>query len=165
MRLIRAAIILPVSALLVVPGAILWVSASGPASLALAEPTLARFWIAVLIAMPGILLATWTTRLFVGAGEGTPAPWDPPRKLVVSGPYRHSRNPMISGVLLMLGAESLYFGSWPLLGWMLVFFLANTVYLSKFEEPGLERRFGEDYRHYKSSVPRWIPRLRPWNAS
>ena len=65
----------------------------------------------------------------------------------------------------MLTAESLFFGSWPLFGWVAVFFLLNTVYFSRIEEPGLERRFGEDYRHYRANVPRWIPRWRPWNDS
>ena len=75
------------------------------------------------------------------------------------------RNPMISGVLLMLIAETLFSGSWPLLGWVVAFFLINTAYFFTIEEPGLERRFGEDYRHYRSNVPRWIPRWRPWNDS
>ena len=161
MRLLKAIVILPGSALVLVPGVILWASADG--SDALAEPTQVRFWIAVLLAVPGIALASWTIKLFAGLGEGTLAPWDPPRRLVVAGPYRHSRNPMITGVLLMLGAESLFFGSWYLLGWLALFFLINSVHLSGFEEPGLERRFGEDYRRYKASVPRWIPRWRPWD--
>ena len=165
MRLAKAIVILPGTGLFLIPGAILWISAGGPASWALAEPEEPRFWIAILFAAPGILLAGWTTRLFVDRGEGTPAPWHPPTNLVVVGPYRHVRNPMIAGVLLMLTAESLFFGSWPLFGWVAVFFLLNTAYFSRFEEPGLERRFGEDYRHYRSNVPRWIPRWRPWNDS
>ena len=84
---------------------------------------------------------------------------------MVAGPYRHVRNPMISGVLLMLIAETLFFGSWPLLGWVVAFFLINTAYFFRVEEPGLERRFGEDYRRYTANVPRWIPRLQPWNDS
>ena len=72
---------------------------------------------------------------------------------------------MITGVLLMLGAESMFFGSWFLAGWLLVFLLLYTIYLSKFEEPGLERRFGEEYQDYKADVPRWIPRWRPWDVS
>ena len=71
---------------------------------------------------------------------------------------------MITSVLLMLGAESLLAGSWLLSGWMLVFFLVNAVYFPLVEEPGLERRFGEDYRRYKANVPRWIPRWRAWDA-
>jgi protein-S-isoprenylcysteine O-methyltransferase Ste14 len=95
-------------------------------------------------------------------GDGTPAPWDPPQKLVIRGPYRHVRNPMITGVLLMLLAEALWFQSWPLALWMLIFFLGNFVYFPLVEEKGLEKRFGNDYREYKAHVPRWIPRLHPW---
>ena len=71
---------------------------------------------------------------------------------------------MISSVLLMLGAESLFFGSWHLAGWMLVFFLGNTIYFPLVEERALERRFGDDYRRYKANVPRWIPSWRAWDA-
>ena len=165
MQLAIGFITLPGTYLFFVPGAILWVTDGSPSSWPLAGPAEPWFWLAILFAAPGILLASWTTRLFVHRGKGTPAPWDPPRKLVVSGPYRHVRNPMITGVLLVLTAESLLLVSWPLFGWMVAFFILNTAYFLKFEEPGLERRFGQDYRLYKANVPRWIPRLRPWSAS
>lgn len=95
-------------------------------------------------------------------GNGTPAPWDPPKKLVVRGPYRHVRNPMISGVVLLLLAESLWLQSWPIALWMMIFVIVNMIYFPLFEEKGLEERFGNDYRRYKAHVPRWVPRLRPW---
>ena len=164
MQLTIGFITLPGTYLFFVPGAILWISAGSPVSWSLAGPAEPRFWLAILFAAPGIFLASWTTRLFVTAGEGTPAPWDPPKKLVVAGPYRHVRNPMITGVLLVLTAESLIFISWPLFGWMLAFYVLNTAYFIRFEEPGLQRRFGKDYLLYKANVPRWIPRLRPWSA-
>ncbi len=163
-QLIKAIIILPGTALVFVPGAILWLSAGSPAAMAPAGLAQPRFWIGLLLAVIGLAFAAWTVRLFLTAGEGTPAPWDPPKKLVVRGPYRHVRNPMITSVLLMLGAESLLFGSWHLAGWMLVFFLLNAIYFPLFEEPGLERRFGEDYQRYKANVPRWMPSWRPWDA-
>ena len=165
LQLIKAIIILPGTALVFVPGVILWLSAQSPAAIAsegLAQP---RLWIGILSAVTGLFFAVWTVRLFLTTGEGTPAPWDPPKRLVVRGPYRHVRNPMITSVLLMLGAESLLFGSWHLAGWMLVFFLINTIYFSLVEEPGLERRFDENYRRYKANVPRWIPNWRPWDAT
>jgi protein-S-isoprenylcysteine O-methyltransferase Ste14 len=107
-------------------------------------------------------LSSWSVALFLKTGEGTPAPWEPPKKLVIRGPYRYVRNPMITGVLLMLSAEAMLFHSWSIAIWMMIFFVGNTVYFSLNEEKGLERRFGDDYRVYKAHVPRWIPRLRPW---
>ena len=104
----------------------------------------------------------WTVRLFVRQGEGTPAPWDPPQKLVVAGPYRHVRNPMITSVLLMLGGEALVFQSSAIAAWLIVFFVVNGVYFPMSEEKGLEARFGDDYRRYKQNVPRWLPRPTPW---
>lgn len=160
--LFKAVIILPGTALVFVPALLLWLAAGSRVAMSPAGFTEGRFWIGLLLAATGFLLAAWTARLFLTEGEGTPAPWDPPRKLVVRGPYRHLRNPMITGALLMLGAESLLFGSWPLAGWMLVFFLGNTIYLTRVEEPELERRYGRDYRSYKAGVPRWIPRATPW---
>jgi protein-S-isoprenylcysteine O-methyltransferase Ste14 len=68
---------------------------------------------------------------------------------------------MISGVLFVLLGEALVFRSAPILAWCAFFFLGNTLYFVVSEEPGLERRFGEDYRRYKREVPRWLPRLRP----
>jgi protein-S-isoprenylcysteine O-methyltransferase Ste14 len=95
-------------------------------------------------------------------GKGTPAPWDPPKSLVIQGPYRYVRNPMITGVLFMLLAEAIFFKSLPIAVWMIVFFLGNAVYFPLVEERGLEQRFGDDYWKYKTHVPRWIPRLRAW---
>ena len=76
------------------------------------------------------------------------------------------RNPIITGVLLLLlAAEALAPRSRALAGWLPAFFLGNALYFPLVEEPGLERRFGEEYRRYKAHVPRWLPRLRPWRRS
>lgn len=163
--LIKGIVILPGTVLVFVPSLILWLSAGSPVASTPAVHVEVRWWVGLVLAVAGLMLAMWTARLFLTMGRGTPAPWTPPRKLVVAGPYRHVRNPMITGVLLMLAAESLLFGSWPIVGWMLVFFLVHGVYLAWAEEPGLERRFGEDYRRYKANVPRWIPRVSPWDPS
>lgn len=110
----------------------------------------------------GFMLWLWTVRLFARVGRGTLAPWDPTRSLVVEGPYRHLRNPMIAAVLAVLAGEAVLFGSSPLLIWFGAFFAVNHVFFWLYEEPGLERRFGEDYRAYKRNVPRWLPRRTPW---
>ena len=116
---------------------------------------------AVLIAL-GLVLIAQTVALFATVGEGTLAPWDPTARLVVRGPYRRVRNPMISGVLCVLLGEALVFGSLALLAWWAFVFAINAVYFPLVEEPGLQRRFGADYEAYRAAVPRWRPRLRPW---
>ena len=116
LELIKAIVILPGTALVYIPGAMLWLVAESGAAISLAGLARPRFWFALVLGASGLALAVWTVRLFRTVGEGTPAPWAPPKRLVVRGPYRHVRNPMITSVLLMLGAESLFFGSWHLAG-------------------------------------------------
>jgi protein-S-isoprenylcysteine O-methyltransferase Ste14 len=113
----------------------------------------------------GLWLFGYSLLHFATRGRGTLAPWDPPRELVVSGPYRYVRNPMISGVVFILFAESLLLLSTPHAWWAMTFLGANAVYIPLMEESQLEARFGESYREYKRHVGRLIPRLRPWDAS
>jgi protein-S-isoprenylcysteine O-methyltransferase Ste14 len=120
------------------------------------------FALGVLLVAVGLLLFVTTVALFARIGQGTLAPWDPTSKLVVRGPYRHVRNPMISGVLFVLLGEAALLGSPALLIWATAFLAVNAVYMPLVEEPGLKRRFGEDYETYAANVPRWLPRLRPW---
>ncbi len=163
-QLIKAIVILPGTVLVYVPAAILWFLADAPGGFSPASPAQSRFLFGIALALGGLATAVWTMRLFVTVGRGTPAPWAPPTRLVVRGPYRHVRNPMIMSVLVMLGAESLLLGSWYLAVWLLAFFLLNAVYFLRVEEPRLEQRFGESYVRYRANVPRWIPRWRPWDA-
>ena len=163
--LIRAIIVLPVNVLFVVPAVIVWASADSGLAIRLAAFDQWQFWLALAVGAKGAVLMGWTVALFTQFGNGTPAPWDPPRDLVIRGPYRYVRNPMISGVLQFLFAEALILQSWPLGAWTLIFFIANAIYFPLSEEKGLERRFGDAYRDYKANVPRWLPRLRPWHDS
>ena len=110
----------------------------------------------------GLLLFAASLRNFAVRGRGTLAPWDPPRALVVDGPYRYVRNPMIAGVLFIVFGEALVLLSWPHARWALIFLCLNAVYIPLLEEPILERRFGEAYREYSRHVRRFIPRVRPW---
>ena len=110
----------------------------------------------------GVLLVGWTIALFATFGGGTLAPWDATTRLVVRGPYRHVRNPMISGVLFIVLGEAVLLGSAPLIVWFAAVFGVNAIYIPLVEEPGLSRRFGADYDVYRAAVPRWVPRLRPW---
>ena len=110
----------------------------------------------------GAALVVWTVALFVRLGRGTLAPWDPTSALVVEGPYRYVRNPMISGVLFLLLGEAALLGSVPLLVWFVAVAGVNAIYMPLVEEPGLVRRYGVEYERYRAAVPRWLPRLRPW---
>lgn len=112
----------------------------------------------------GFALFAWCVSLFARVGRGTLAPWDPTQRLVVVGPYRHVRNPMISGVLAMIAGEALFLCSRAIAWWLATFWIINVVYFILLEEPGLVDRFGGDYRRYKAAVPRWIPRRTPWPA-
>jgi protein-S-isoprenylcysteine O-methyltransferase Ste14 len=111
----------------------------------------------------GLALIVETVALFATVGKGTLAPWDPTARLVVRGPYRRVRNPMISGVLCVLLGEALAFGSLAVLTWFALVFAINAVYFPLVEEPGLQERFGTEYEAYRAAVPRWVPRLRPVN--
>jgi protein-S-isoprenylcysteine O-methyltransferase Ste14 len=113
----------------------------------------------------GLFLFSWCVGLFARIGQGTLAPWDPTRSLVAAGPYRYVRNPMISGVALLLIGQALFWGSWVVGIWAAVFIVINHIYFVLSEEPGLEARFGAPYRLYKANVPRWIPRLSPWSGA
>ena len=119
--------------------------------------------VGLMILLIGLATMILTIRMFIQLGEGTLAPWSPTRKLVIFGLYRYMRNPMILGVSLVLSGESILFRSYRIALWLAVFFLMNHFYFLLSEEPGLEKRFGREYVEYKRNVPRWIPRLTPWN--
>jgi protein-S-isoprenylcysteine O-methyltransferase Ste14 len=102
---------------------------------------------------------------FAWTGRGTPAPWDPPRRLVIRGLYRWVRNPMYVGMGAFLIGEALLL---PAIrnamlivaagAWILV-----TVFIVVYEEPTLRRLFGSEYEEYCRNVRRWIPRLTPFD--
>lgn len=115
--------------------------------------------------LTGLITMSVTIASFITIGKGTLAPWSPTKKLVLNGLYRHVRNPMILGVFLVLLGEAMAFASLPILIWSGCFMIINTVYFILSEEPGLERRFGDEYRQYKKHVGRWWPRLTPYDPT
>jgi len=100
---------------------------------------------------------------FAVQGLGTPAPIDPPKKLVVTGLYRRTRNPMYQGVLMILIAESMLFPNAGLLIYALCIGSVFHLYVAFYEEPALIHRFGESYRKYCLKVPRWGFALKPFH--
>jgi protein-S-isoprenylcysteine O-methyltransferase Ste14 len=113
----------------------------------------------MIVAGLGSALVLWCILTFVFVGQGTPAPFDPPRRLVIRGPYRFVRNPMYLGAGLALAGAALYYTSLPLLGYAAAFLLTMQGFVRLHEEPTLRRTFGDDYAAYCNRVGRWWPRL------
>jgi protein-S-isoprenylcysteine O-methyltransferase Ste14 len=161
-RIARAILPLPFVATVVIPAVI--VAAGGATGWGLGGAARALTIVAgVVLIAAGLALFVWTVRLFARLGRGTLAPWDPPERLVVAGPYRHLRHPMIGGVALVLAGEALALGSTGVAVELGLFVAVNVVYLPLVEEPALVRRFGAAYERYMEHVRRWVPRLRPWD--
>lgn len=98
----------------------------------------------------------WCALDFAFKGQGTPAPVDPPKVLVIQGLYKYTRNPMYVSVLMVLVGESLLFESTWLLGYAAAFALGFHSFVVLYEEPTLRRRMGAAYVQYCRKVPRWI---------
>ncbi len=122
----------------------------------------ATFLIGIILIFTGLLVMAVTILSFIRIGKGTLAPWNPTQNLVTSGMYRFVRNPMIMGVLAVLIGESICIISLKILLWALVFFIINNIFFVTYEEPNLKKKFGDHYLQYKRNVPRWIPRLKPF---
>jgi protein-S-isoprenylcysteine O-methyltransferase Ste14 len=102
----------------------------------------------------GSVILLWCVRDFYTAGKGTLAPWAPPQQLVVSGLYRHSRNPMYVGVLAILVGWALMFRSFAHVIYAAAIAAAFYVRVVWFEEPWLQRRHGAEWDAYRRRVPR-----------
>ena len=97
---------------------------------------------------------------FAFIGKGTPAPFDPPKKLVVAGPFRYVRNPMYLGAVLVVAGEAVVYQSGAVFLQAIVMWVLFHVYVVYFEEPVLKKRFGQEYVDYLRVVPRWLPKVR-----
>jgi protein-S-isoprenylcysteine O-methyltransferase Ste14 len=111
----------------------------------------------MLLAAAGAALALSCVLTFALVGKGTPAPFDPPRRLVVRGPYRFVRNPMYIGAALAMTGAAIYYRSVALLAYVGVFLLVTHLFVMAYEEPTLRRIFGKDYEAYCARVGRWWP--------
>src|SRR5439155_25461267 len=108
----------------------------------------------------GTAIALWCVFTFVFIGKGTPAPSDPPRKLVIRGPYRFVRNPMYIGAGMTLAGAALFYESLSIAIYTGLFFLITHLFVVLYEEPTLRRTFGAEYEAYFRRVRRWMPALR-----
>lgn len=129
-----------------------------------AEPRWQMLVAAALI-LAGLSPAFESIRRFVVVGRGTLLPTTPTEHLVVSGFYRFVRNPMYAGVLIALAGEVLLFRSRGLLLFAVLLWLCFHLFVSRYEEPTLTRRYGDEYLRFKQNVPRWLPRLKPWQGA
>lgn len=111
----------------------------------------------------GLILFLSSIFLFSTKGKGTLAPWSPTSKLVIAGPYKFVRNPMIIGVISILAGEAFLLNTISILIWAMLFFVINTLNFEFVEEPKLERKFGDDYVSYKNNVNRWIPKIKSYS--
>ena len=96
--------------------------------------------------------------LFATRGQGTPAPFDPPKKLVWRGLYKWVRNPMYLGIIALVAGEALFFRSGHIVVYLICLVCAVQLFVVGYEEPALRRQFGAMYEDYRRSVPRWLPR-------
>jgi len=121
--------------------------------------------LAVPVLLVGLAIFMVTVWDFGTVGQGTLAPWDPPRQLVRNRLYGSMRNPMYLGVLTILLGEAVWFWSWRLLVYAGCIALMFHVWVLIFEEPYLRDKFGAGYEQYCARTPRWIPRFRGDTAS
>jgi protein-S-isoprenylcysteine O-methyltransferase Ste14 len=113
----------------------------------------------IVLGLSVLLRCVWD---FFAVGRGTLAPFDPPKRLVVTGLYRFTRNPMYNGVLAVLLGEAWLFRSTPLVQYAAVVFVVFNLFVLVYEEPALDSQFGESYRAYRRAVPRWGFRVHPY---
>lgn len=117
-----------------------------------------------LVALAGLTVMARCFAEFVAA-RGTPAPVAPTERLVVEGLYRHVRNPMYVAVVTGVLGVALWHGSLWVLAYAAAVWATTAAFVLLYEEPALRRQFGHQYDAYVAAVPRWVPRLRPWDEA
>jgi protein-S-isoprenylcysteine O-methyltransferase Ste14 len=110
----------------------------------------------IIVICSGIIFLLWCVRDFYTSGKGTLAPWNPPTSLVVVGLYHFTRNPMYISVLLLVLGWGIFLRSPLLILYDFLLFIAFHIHVVKFEEPGLQKRFGTSWEVYRQNVPRWV---------
>ena len=143
-----------------IAGLVPWLIVGWPAPIA--HPALATLG-GLVLALGLVLLVECFTR-FAVQGRGTPAPVAPPQRLIVTGAYRHVRNPMYVAVVSLILGQAALFANVDVLIYGLVMWAGFHAFVLGYEEPTLRRQFPQDYAAFTAAVPRWIPRLTPWRG-
>ena len=118
----------------------------------------------VIVMLAGATLVLVSVGAFVLRGQGTPAPFDSPRRFVAVGPYRHLRNPMYVGVVTVLVGLGLAQRSPSIVIFAFVWLAGAHLFVVGFEEPNLRAKFSAEYQNYCKAVPRWLPRRKAWQS-
>lgn len=156
---LKVILILPANVIITIP-LLIYILSHNFFSFNIISPFNFVFYFSIFSLLIGLWLAIWSVRTFyTKGGEGTPGPWKPVTNLVISGPYRYIRNPMLLGVFFILLFESVFFSSTALFIWFIIFFIGNIIYFKNFEEKDLIQRFGAEYKNYKNNVPMLYPRF------
>ncbi len=122
-------------------------------------------WLGGALIAAGLVYLLEAFGRFAIQGLGTPAPVYPTKSLIVTGVYRHVRNPMYVAVLSIIVGQGLLFGAPWVFAYAAVIWLMFHAFVVAYEEPTLRRTYGEAFEAFRANVPRWIPRLEPWRAS
>jgi protein-S-isoprenylcysteine O-methyltransferase Ste14 len=118
--------------------------------------------VGVIMIVAGVPVLIDAFARFALQGLGTPAPIAPPRNLVVTGLFRHVRNPIFVALVAIILGQALLMGDWRLVVYGALLWLAFHVQVVVYEEPTLTQTFGSEYEAFRAGVPRWIPRITPW---
>jgi protein-S-isoprenylcysteine O-methyltransferase Ste14 len=118
-----------------------------------------------LLVLAGAAVLAHAFVAFAWHGRGTPAPAAPTERLVVEGAYRFVRNPMYVAVFAVVLGQVLIFASWGLFAYLVIISVAQAAFVRIYEEPTLREAYGRSYAEFCANVPRWLPRLTPWQGA
>lgn len=113
----------------------------------------------IIIMWLGTALAIWCAVLMFMYGKGTFLVTSAPKKMLTRNIYGYVRNPMMWALFIIVFGEILTFGHFILLVWLIAMIRIIYLIVTNYEEPQLERRFGESWKEYCQEVPGWLPRF------
>lgn len=163
LKQILFSLLLPISATIVIP-LILYLFIDISTSGVLFNPNLILLIMGIVLSIFGFYLFIKCNLVFIKIGKGTLMPLTSiqTKHLIIAGPYRYVRNPMILAVWFIILGEAFIFASFSILTWAISFLIINLVYMPLIEEKGMEKRFGMEFIEYKNNVRGWIPHFQPY---